>query len=111
MEELSIIIGVLVLVMFITVYDKMQATSQCNEHTQYYDRMYYQNPVLNTVEENSEDLNNKTAEPITRLAPSGDDSKPVEAMWNSRPSHNKSGNTESFDDKAIKLHMRQAFKF
>jgi hypothetical protein len=108
MQELSIVFGLLIFFVVIAVYDQRESGRSCDEYSRYYDKMYYQLPKLETVDSSSGDLNNKTADTVTRKQVTKDTSKPVEAMWESKPSHERGSRAEVSDEKTINQVMGRA---
>ena len=108
MQELAIVFGLLIFFVVIAVYDQRESGRSCAEYSRYYDKMYYQLPKLETVDTGAEDLNNKTADTATRKQVTKDTSKPVEAMWESKPSHGQDSRTEAIDEETINQVMGRA---
>lgn len=99
-----IVYGLLIFFVLLALNDHMISGRKCNEYVRYYDKMYYQLPVV----EEPKDLNEQTADTGDRQPAIDDTAKPVEAMWNSKPSHQKSSRVESFDDAALNQIMSKA---
>lgn len=59
MEELSIVLGLIILITVVIMYSRSQATKPCESRVQYFDEMYYQMPKLHTVPMQSTGLNDK----------------------------------------------------
>lgn len=51
MDELSIVIGLIVLIVIFMIYKQQDSNKQCDEYVTYFDKMYYELPKLNTVNE------------------------------------------------------------
>ena len=99
-----IVFGLLIFFILLAVYDHMDSGKKCDEYVRYYDKMYYQLPPA----EKEKDLNEQTADTGDRNPATDDSAKPIEAMWNSKPSHTKSSRTEAFNDAHIAQIMNKA---
>jgi hypothetical protein len=60
MEEVSIVLGLLILVTIIIMCSRSQATESCNQQVRYFDKMYYDLPKLHTITNHCDGLNDKT---------------------------------------------------
>ena len=62
MEEVSIVLGLIILVTVIIMYSRSQAIKSCDQQVRYFDKMYYDLPKLHAVSNRSvsQGLNDRT---------------------------------------------------
>lgn len=53
MEELTIVLGLIIIITIFLMYNKSQTVSSCDEYVTYFDKMYYDIPTLKTVPKSS----------------------------------------------------------
>jgi hypothetical protein len=51
MEELSIVIGLIIVIVLFIMYNRYQIQQPCDEYVAYFDKMYYELPELKTLPE------------------------------------------------------------
>jgi len=65
-DDLSIVIGLIVFLMVLMIYNRPMAKRPCCKQMRYTDAQYYELPILNTATEPTESLNDMTTQPILR---------------------------------------------
>lgn len=99
MEELSIVLGLIVILVIYIMYNKQSRSRPCDEYVSYFDKMYYELPKLNTVREmpiqeqgTLNDLNT-VKQQLRKVRNVGDDSNPMASRWASNAElHTRSEN-------------------
>lgn len=99
MEELSIVLGLIVILVIYIMYNKQSRSRPCDEHVSYFDKMYYDLPRLNTVKDMSiqdrgtlNDLNT-VKQQLRKVRNVGDCSNPMASRWASNADlHTRSEN-------------------
>jgi hypothetical protein len=99
MEELSIVLGLVVIIVIYIMYNKHARNRPCDDYVSYFDKMYYELPELNTVNEMSvqdqgtlNDLNT-IKQQLRKVRNVGDGSNPMSSRWASHADlHSRSEN-------------------
>jgi hypothetical protein len=87
MEELSIVLGLIVIITVFIIYKKKQPTNTCDEHVSYFDKMYYDLPKLNTINDkpvnNNHTLNdmNSIKQQSRKVRNVGDNTNVMASRW------------------------------
>lgn len=96
MEEISIVLGLIIIVTIYIMYNKRQNTSPCDEYVAYFDKMYYDLPRLHTANDDNinykETMNdiNSVKQQQRKVRNVGDDTNLMATRWASRMDlHNK----------------------
>lgn len=51
MDELSIVLGLIIFIVLLIVYNKTRVSEPCNKYATYFDKIYYDLPLVNAIEE------------------------------------------------------------
>jgi hypothetical protein len=98
MDELSIVIGLIVLITIFIMYNQQNSTKQCDEYVTYFDKMYYDLPKLNTVNQqhiNQESMHdmNSIKQQARKVRNVGDYNNLMASRWASQHDlHGKNSN-------------------
>jgi len=53
MMEISVILGLIIIITIVIMYNRHRQLKQCDQYVQYFDKVYYDVPTLNTLSEDS----------------------------------------------------------
>ena len=121
MEELSIVLGLIIVIVLYIMYNKHTRSRPCDDYVAYFDKMYYELPRLNTVRESSvqdqgtlNDLNT-VKQQLRQVRNVGDDSNPMASRWSSNAdlhtrSENGSPNYTNIDLQVIPTDLQHQLK-
>lgn len=121
MEELSIVLGLIIVIVLYIMYNKHTRSRPCDDYVAYFDKMYYELPRLNTVRESSvqdqgtlNDLNT-VKQQLRQVRNVCDDSNPMASRWASNAdlhtrSENGSPNYTNIDLQVIPTDLQHQLK-
>lgn len=87
MEELSIVLGLIVIITIFIIYKRQQNNKTCDEYVTCFDKMYYELPRLNTIDDilinDQSTLNdvNSIKQQARKVRNIGDDTNVMASRW------------------------------
>jgi hypothetical protein len=89
--EIAIVIGLIIIIVMMVIYSRSKTLKPCDEYITYFDKMYYNIPQINTIDNRYDSLNDDYT-PMRIPPATSDDSNAQASRWagsiDSQPGYN-----------------------